>query len=344
LLLGVLGLVAATVGLGVNLPNIVVGDAGAVDYPGALAGVAGVGLVGVAFWTAVRGRRRRVKLLIVPAVLVLLQWWAVPVMNAALVTNAERPVSPDASGLGLDGAHDVTFPARDGVRLAGWYVPGSNGAAVIVMHGSHGSRADTLAHVRMLARAGYAVLTFDARGHGESDGRTNALGWTATDDVAGAVSFVRSQPGADPQRVAALGLSMGGEEALRAASDGVGLSAVVADGAGASTTDDNSLQSPGAIPRSVSWATMRAVELFGGGPEPAPLRRVVDQVRSPALLIASNREGELEMDTAFAEAIGDGATLWHVSDAGHTKALDRHPRLYAERVLTFLEAALRQEG
>jgi pimeloyl-ACP methyl ester carboxylesterase len=198
--------------------------------------------------------------------------------------------------------------------------------------------------MRLLARAGYAVLSFDARGHGESGGRTNALGWAGSDDVAGAVSFVRTQTGIDPQRVAALGLSMGAEEALRAASGGVALSAVVADGAGASTTGDNSLQSPGALPRSVSWATMRAVELFGGGAEPRSLRSVVHEVRSPTLLIASNRAGELEVDTAFTEAIGEGATLWHVSDAGHTKALERHPHLYADKVLTFLHAALRQRG
>ena len=74
------------------------------------------------------------------------------------------------------------------------------------MHGSHNSRADTL---RLAAAAGYATLAYDARGHAQSGGKTNALGWHADPDVTAAVQFLRRQPGVDPSRIAALGLSMG---------------------------------------------------------------------------------------------------------------------------------------
>src|SRR5581483_9679522 len=97
----------------------------------------------------------------------------------------------------------------DGVRLSGWYVPGRTGGAVVLLHGSHGTRADTTAQLRLLHRAGFAVLAFDARGHGESGGATNALGWRGDRDVAGAVRFLRGRRGIDPARIGALGLSMG---------------------------------------------------------------------------------------------------------------------------------------
>jgi pimeloyl-ACP methyl ester carboxylesterase len=134
---------------------------------------------------------------------------------------------------------------------------------------------------------------------------------------------------------------MGAEEALRAATAGVPLRAVVADGAGASTTGDASIASGGAVDTSVSWMTMRAVEILSGDREPAPLRDALPRIRVPVLLIASNAHGEIQTDRAYAAAIAPRATLWEVPDAGHTKALATHPRTYAARVTAFLRSALR---
>ena len=44
----------------------------------------------------------------------------------------------------------------------------------------------------MLAKAGYGVLLYDARGRGESAGHENAAGWQWDRDVRGAVSFLTS--------------------------------------------------------------------------------------------------------------------------------------------------------
>ena len=74
--------------------------------------------------------------------------------------------------------HDVTFEATDGARLAGWYRPSANGAAVLVVHGGGSDRKGAVAHARMLARRGYGVLLYDARGRGESDGSPNATAGT----------------------------------------------------------------------------------------------------------------------------------------------------------------------
>lgn len=108
------------------------------------AALAGVVLAGLALWRALRGRSRKVKAVAIPVtVLVVLQFYVVPLVTAGLVTYVPRPGVPAAASLGFRGARDVAFAARDGARLTGWYVPGRNRAAVIVMHGSHGTRADT---------------------------------------------------------------------------------------------------------------------------------------------------------------------------------------------------------
>jgi len=342
-----LALCALFVGIGVYVPRLVVAQASASDYTGTLFLVAGVALLGLTLWLGLHGHRRLVQVLAIPLLLfVVFQWVIVPAFQAAYGTNTPRPADPPASTLGIPGARDVSFPASDGVRLVGWYVPGKNGAAVILLHGSHVSRASTLPHLRMLAQAGYAVLAYDARGHGQSDGQTSTLGWTEDADIAGAITFLRHQPGVDPERIAALGLSMGAMDALRAAADGIALRAVIADGAGAGTfgdlaiLDGQGFMAPVAL--SGDWLSMRATELLSGTREPPALVSIVGKIRVPVLLIASNKPGELTNDQAYRERIGSHAALWYVPDAGHVAALETHPHDYTARVSAFLQVALFQ--
>ena len=335
-------------GIAAGVVPAAVAGLGLRDLPALAACAAGIVLLAVAFRIAFRGCRRRTYILAVPVVYALLQWGVLPAVGAGLVASAPHPAVPPASSLGIAGARDVTFPAGDDVALRGWYVPGSSGAAAILMHGSHGTRADTTAHLRMLHRAGFAVLAFDARGHGQSAGETNALGWRGARDVAGAVRFLRTRAGIAPGRIAALGLSMGAEEALRAAAEGVPLAAVVADGAGASTSGDATLAGgqsglPGAVERSVRWLTMREGELVSGDGEPAPLADLIGRIDVPVLLVASSVSGERATDAAYARLIGPRAHLWYVPDAAHTRALDAHPAAYAAHVFSVFAALLREQ-
>ena len=142
----------------------------------------------------------------------------------------------DQAALGLPHAR-VTFPADDGVRLSGWYVPSRNGAAVVLVHGGGGDRQGTILHARMLAKAGYGVLLYDARGRGESAGHENAAGWQWDRDVRGAVSFLTSR-GID--HIGLLGLSTGAEAVVTEAASDQRVEAVVADGLQARTAADAS--------------------------------------------------------------------------------------------------------
>ncbi len=133
---------------------------------------------------------------------------------------------------------DVRFPARDGVRLSGWYVPSTGRAAVLLLHGAGSTRSDVLEHAVVLARHGYGVLLSDARGHGRSGGRAMDFGWHGDADIAGAVAFLQSRPDVDGARVGVVGMSMGGEEAIGAAAANTGIRAVVAEGATSRTAAD----------------------------------------------------------------------------------------------------------
>lgn len=76
---------------------------------------------------------------------------------------------------------DVTFTARDGVELNGWFFPADAGSprahlAVLVCHGNGGNISDRLDFYNALLETGTAVFAFDYRGYGRSAGKPGEEG------------------------------------------------------------------------------------------------------------------------------------------------------------------------
>ncbi len=231
-----------------------------------------------------------------------------------------------------------TFPADDGVRLSGWYVPSRNGAAIVLVHGGGGDRQGTILHARMLAKAGYGVLLYDARGRGESAGHENAAGWQWDRDVRGAVSFLTSR-GID--HIGLLGLSTGAEAVVTEAASDKRVEAVVADGLQARTAADASHLSFGdriSIEPSFAVAGIE-IRLARGEAQPRPLIDVVHEVaRTRPLLLIATIAFEREIDRVYTR--GTKAQLWELPTSAHTKGLQDHPIRYAQRVLSVFNQAL----
>ena len=138
-----------------------------------------------------------------------------PFAMALMATHAPRWAIQESS-LGI--AHqEVTIETADGHELSAWYVPSRNRTAVLVSHGSGGSRERVAAHVRMLARHGYGVLAFDNPGNGESEGHSNGLGYNAQPAVDAALRWLTRRHDVDPRRIAGFGSSLGAEVLLEAA-------------------------------------------------------------------------------------------------------------------------------
>jgi pimeloyl-ACP methyl ester carboxylesterase len=101
---------------------------------------------------------------------------------------------------------------------------------VVLAHGFAGDRSTLDLLARRLARAGYAVVTFDFRGHGRNpaafervrEGRGGLI-----EDLSAAVAYARAHPRLDGTRIAVGGHSMGGSTALRYASYESGVAAVI---------------------------------------------------------------------------------------------------------------------
>lgn len=143
---------------------------------------------------------------------------------AGYLAKPRSPVREAALGI----PHErVAFAATAGVRLSGWYVPGRNGAAVVVVHGGGGDREGAVRHARMLTRAGYGALLYAARGRGRSARNENAFGRRWHRDVRGAVDLLQRR---GVRRTGLLGLSTGAGAVITEAADDPRVGAVVADG------------------------------------------------------------------------------------------------------------------
>lgn len=170
-----------------------------------------------------------------------------PVALTRLMLVARRaPLTRTPADAGLE-YEDIAFPAADGVPLRGWFVPRGGegpGPVVIFVHGWLWNRlgnvggqvpvpdrdVDFLPAVRALHDAGFGVLLFDVRHHGES-ARPRApmtYGPLEASDFVGAVRYARSRPDVDGERIGAIGTSMGGNIVIYGTPDCQPVKAVLA--------------------------------------------------------------------------------------------------------------------
>ena len=236
----------------------------------------------------------------------------------------------------------VTFPASDGLELSGWYRPSENGAAVILVHGGGSDRTGAQAHAELLARHGYGVLLYDARGRGESDGTPNGFGWGWEKDVAGALAFIGKRTDVDPARIGALGLSTGADVVIQVAAERKDVRAVVADGASGRSFDDHLALGGLNIRTPLLWSMYTAAEVFSGSSPGPPLEDLLPRISPTPLLLISGGKGmyEREFNLSYAEAAREPVELWDLPDVNHTKAIQERPTQYEQRVVSFFDEAL----
>ncbi len=112
------------------------------------------------------------------------------------------------------GAQAVQLTTADGVALAALYYPPPAQAApgVLLLHQRGGRQENWASLAQLLQKNGYAVMTVDFRGHGQSKGVVNWFG--ADQDVQVAFDYLAAQPEVDPARLVLMGASIGTQEAL----------------------------------------------------------------------------------------------------------------------------------
>lgn len=288
------------------------------------------------------------RLMAVPAfaLIVAVVWY--PIAIALFAVNVPRPAlgsqRPSDRGLTFE---DITFHTDDGVVLSGWYIPGTNHAAVVVLHGASSTRSATMDHAVVLARHGYGVLLFDARGHGLSDGRAMEFGWNGDLDIAGALDYLSTRTDVDPLRIGAVGLSMGGEQAIGALPADMRLRSVVSEGATGRVAGDKAWLSNvyglrGGVTRAVDTVMYRLTDMLTETEAPSTLRdAAADAAPRQILLITAGDVADEGHAAAFIERGSPGnVEIWTVPGAGHTGGLHTDPRAWEATVMAFLDDTL----
>ena len=165
-----------------------------------------------------------------------------PVRRSALVLLA---VATALSAPGLARANDFTkvdtkLTMSDGVQIAVSYFqpagspPAQGWPGVVLLHGLGQTRnTSDFVHwspnsmaAQYLAPEGYAVLTFDARAHGESGGQFTLDGPRELADLRELLTWFTTTHPVDAQRVGAYGASYGGGLLWKAAVDGFPFAAI----------------------------------------------------------------------------------------------------------------------
>ena len=248
-------------------------------------------------------------------------------------------------------AEEVTFESdSDRMRISGWFFKTSATPApvVVLCHGIWTGRRECLPLALQFRDAGYNVLCFDFRAHGMSDGRFTSVGHHETNDVLGAVQYLKQRPEVDPTRIGVVGFSMGAAATIQAAARCEDIAAVVADSAYASFLDAArySFRVVTRVPpfplanMAMQWAKwivhvdaqqLRPVDVIG---------RIAPR---PILVTHGDLDEIVPVRHAYElfQAAEEPKELWIVPDMHHVGARDTDPGSYFARIEAFLREILR---
>lgn len=252
----------------------------------------------------------------------------------------QPPLTPADATLSYD---DITLTTCDGLKLTGWYMPGKNRAAVILVHGLGGSKVLMLNHARALAFDDYGVLMIDLRAHGGSEGDT-VNGVHEAEDVLAGVEYLKTRADVDADKIGAVGVSLGAATVLRAARRSESIRAVILEGMGPVCLADH-----GGPPKTfrrkfnypINWLTYRLMDWMCGEKITEGLTEALPRIwPRPVMLIAAGQGREIYFNRIFYAAARDPKELWEAPHAHHAAVYLYEPQAYRGKIRTFFRKAL----
>jgi pimeloyl-ACP methyl ester carboxylesterase len=255
--------------------------------------------------------------------------------------------TPSAVGRAALPAQDLRIASTDGVTLAATYWRGrtADAPAVLLLHGNGASRAMMADNAAWLAGQGYAALTIDFRGHGESSATVHSFGLRENADAAAALAWLRHrQAGA---KVAVVGVSLGGAAALLGpegpvAADALVLQAVYPD---IHRAIRNRIASQ--IGTVAAWLlepllSLQAVPRYGVLPGRISPLDAVRRYQGPVFVIGGGADPYAPPDESreMFEAVPGPRALWIAEGLDHGQVAGLADDFYRRRLLDFLRRSI----
>jgi fermentation-respiration switch protein FrsA (DUF1100 family) len=202
---------------------------------------------------------------------------------------------------------DVFFPALDGTRLHGWFVPAAGPGAkttLLWFHGNAGNISHRLENLALLHRyLAFSIFIFDYREFGLSDGQISKAGTYS--DSRGAWNYLAQRRRSDPRDILLFGRSLGTALAVDLASSEPCLG-VVLEAAFTSSHDMLSPFFPRGIPAEFSQSSYDSLAK-------------VHLIRAPLLFIHGEYDEAIpvEMARRLYHAAHAPKRFYLVPEAGH---------------------------
>jgi fermentation-respiration switch protein FrsA (DUF1100 family) len=242
---------------------------------------------------------------------------------------------------------DVTVKTADGLALAGWYIPGDNGAVVLTQHGYKSHRGEMLNEAAMLHRHGYGVMITSTRAHDMSDGTLITFGKDEMKDFDAWYRFVIAQEGVDPARIGIIGNSLGGSLAIEYAAQNPAIKAVVTNSAFSSLDDTvatsvrfyTGLPPFPFAPLITFWAEREAHIRTSDIDAKKWIGRIAPR---PVLLMQGGADVVISVSSGqrLYDAAGQPKTLWFDPKVGHANFDTARPAEYERRVTALFDRYL----
>ncbi len=243
---------------------------------------------------------------------------------------------------------EIAFRSGDGVTLRGWYLAHAAPRDVLIIcHGYAMNRHELLDLAHALHASGHAVLLFDFRAHGTSEGTRSTIGYREAGDIIAAVDYVRARPELDALPLGVAGISMGAAASLLAAAREPRIGAVAADSS-FTALSDTALGSLRELGHSAIAPLGPLILRFGELLTHARLatNRPIDAIATlaprPVLIIHDSEDLFVPVQNAFAlyEAASEPKELWVRPGRGHASLWSCCAAEYAERLDRFFTSAL----
>ncbi len=260
--------------------------------------------------------------------------------RADYVRTPPTAISKHPERTGISGLAEISFIAGGTIRLAGWYAPSRNRAAIILVHGTGADRSSLLFETRMLSDAGFGVLAMDLPGQGASEGKTQ-WGVPERRAISAAIDWLSAREDVDPQRIGGFGLSMGAYVLTQAAALDRRLRAVWLSSSPNDVVEQNWLATS-------KWRFLSqvpcylALRLYGQSLDMMPKDVIGAIAPRPVFILAGDLDTLVPkfMAQQLYAAAGTPKELWIVPNAHHADFEEVAPREYQQRLRDYFQGTL----
>jgi dipeptidyl aminopeptidase/acylaminoacyl peptidase len=241
---------------------------------------------------------------------------------------------------GIADLHEVNVAKPREPRIAAWYVPSRNGAAVVLVHGTGADRSSLLAETRVLAEAGFGALALDLPGQGLSEGRSY-WGGPERHAIMAAAQWLGAQPTVEANRVGGFGLSMGAYVLAQAGVLCPSLRALTLAACPTDVVEQNWISSD-------RWGLLSQLPTYwallaSGMPLDMRPKDVIRSIAPRAVFIIGGESDNAVpsyMATQLHAAAGSPKELWIVRGAHHGDYAAVVPEQYGPRLIAFYRTHL----